>query len=188
MSNQTTPIVSATVPTSAIVDVKSGMPLLPMTKWMQNIATLINKVFSNTGAISPDSIPFPTSTSLGGVVTAGPAANQWINAIDGTGTPQLSQPAFVNLSGSASPAQVPALSALSGSVSPSQVPPLSDLNGVVTPGQVPPLQSLNGAVTVAQLPAGLAVTITTAKLTTLGANGSMTFNAAGQLIAQVQAT
>jgi hypothetical protein len=47
---------------------------------------------------------------------------------------------------------------------------------------------IEGNLPLAQLPsAGITVTITTAKLTTGGANGSMTF-ANGLLVAQVQAT
>lgn len=187
--SQTSPIVSTTAPSSAIVDTKTGLATFSMLKWMQNIGQLINKVFDNQGAISPDSIPFPTSTALGGVTTAGPVASQWINAIDSHGTPQLSQPAFNNISGSASPAQVPALSAISGNATPGQLPPLSDLNGAVTPGQVPPLSALSGQITPGQIPAGLGFsgTIVTAKLTVGGSNGSMTFNN-GFLNSQVQAT
>jgi len=187
--SQTSPIVSVSTPTGPLVDIKTGLATFAFLKWLQNIGQLINKVFDNTGAISPDAIPFPTSTSLGGIVTAGPSANQWVNAIDGTGTPQLSQPSFQNLSGTATPAQIPALSALSGSVNPAQVPPLSDLNGAVTASQVPPLSVLSGQITAGQIPAGLGFggTIVTAKLTVGGANGSMTFSN-GFLVSQVPAT
>jgi hypothetical protein len=199
----TKPIVSVTTPNGPIVDIKTGSAVFSFLKWMQQVGQLLNQVFDNQGALSPDSIPFPTSTSLGGVTSAGPVTHQWINSIDSTGTPLLSQPAFTDLSGTAAAnqipplsalsgsvtaGQVPALSALNGSVTPAQVPPLSSLNGSVTAGQVPNLSALNGQITEAQLPAsGQNVTIITAKLTTGGANGSMTFTN-GILTAQVQAT
>ena len=186
--SQTKPIVSVTTPNGPIIDTKTGTALFGFLKWMQQIGQLINQVFDNQGNISPDSLPYPTSTSLGGVVTAGPSPNQWVNAIDGTGTPQLSQPAFSSLSGTATPSQVPALSSLSGSVTPSQTPPLQDLNGAVTASQVPDLSALNGQIAASQLPVtGITVVVTTAKLTTLGANGSQTF-IDGILTAQVPAT
>jgi len=52
----------------------------------------------------------------------------------------------------------------------------------------PAFSDISGSLSTSQLPsAGLSVTITTAKLTTLGTQGSMTFTN-GQLTAQVQAT
>lgn len=50
------------------------------------------------GTLSPSQIPTPTPTTLGGVKSAGPAAHEWVNAIDNTGTPQLSQPSAADLS------------------------------------------------------------------------------------------
>lgn len=197
------PIVSVTTPAGPLIDVKTGFALFGFTKWMQYVGQLLNQVFSNQGMISPDAIPFPTATSLGGVTTAGPTANEFINAIGTDGVPVLAQPSFSNLSGTAIASQIPALSALSGSVTPSQVPPLQNLNGKVMAGQVPDLQDLNGAVTPSQVPAlsalsgnittsqlppsGLSVVIVTAKLTGGGANGSMTFTN-GLLTGQVAAT
>jgi len=212
------PIVSVTTPTGPIVDPQTGQPTFSFTKWLQGIGNTINLAFTAQGTLSADSIPFPTANALGGVTIAGPVTHQWINAIDGTGTPQLSQPAFTDLSGAAVATQVPALSALRGSVTPPQVPQLSQLNGGVTAaqvpvlsqlrggvtaGQVPNLSALNGMVTASQVPAlsaldgqiaeaqlpaaGLTVTIATAKLTTAGTNGSMTFTN-GILTGQVQAT
>lgn len=200
MSTETSPIVSVTTPTDQLVDIKTGKALFSFIKWMQQVGSLLNKAFNSQGALSADSVPFPTATGLGGVTSAGPVKSQWVNAIDLKGTPQLSQPGFPDLSGTAKAAQVPplsqlagsvtssqvpALSALSGNVKPSQVPALSALNGSVTAAQVPALSALSGQITAAQLPAtGLTVTITTAALTTT--QGSMTFTN-GILTAQVPA-
>jgi hypothetical protein len=67
-------------------------------------------------------------------------------------------------------------------------PDFGDLTGSATAAQVPALSALTGAITSGQLPAsGLSVTIVTAQLTTLGAQGSMTFTN-GILTAQTPAT
>lgn len=130
--------------------------------------------------------------------------SQWLNSYDSTtGLFTASQPAFSNISGTATAVQVPPLSSLTGSVTAAQVPPLSSLTGSVTPGQVPALSALSGAVTPGQVPAlsalsgrittgqlpsaGISVTITTAPVTVGGTPGSMTFTN-GLLTAQVQAT
>jgi hypothetical protein len=105
-----------------------------------------------------------------------PSTSQWINGYDAvTGTFSVSQPAFSDLSGAATAAQVPPLSALSGSVTPAQVPALSALSGAVTAGQVPSLSALSGRITTGQLPTGLfSGTVALAKLTVSGTDGSLT--------------
>ena len=47
--------------------------------------------------LGPD-LPLPTAAALGGVQSAGPVANQWINSISVAGVPALSQPSTANLS------------------------------------------------------------------------------------------
>jgi hypothetical protein len=67
-------------------------------------------------------------------------------------------------------------------------PAFSDISGTAAAGQVPALSALSGQITTSQLPAsGISVTITTAKLTTGGTNGSMVFTN-GILTAQTPAT
>jgi hypothetical protein len=199
--SKTSSVVSVTTPTDQIIDIQTGKALYQFIKWMQQVGQLLNQVFNSQGALSPDSIPFPTSAALGGVTSAGPVKSQWINAIDTKGSPQLSQPGFSDVSGQAVPAQIPSISQLNGSLNASQVPPLSSLSGAVKPSQVPVLSDLEGSVTAAQVPAlsalsgritdaqlpvgGLTVTITTAALTTV--QGSMTFTN-GILTAQVPAS
>ena len=67
-------------------------------------------------------------------------------------------------------------------------PAFADLTGAATVAQIPPLSAISGRITAGQLPvAGLSITIVTAQLTTLGTQGSMTFTN-GQLTGQVAAT
>ena len=79
--------------------------------------------------------------------TKAPASSQWLASYDQTtGNFDQSQPAFTDISGTATAAQIPALSALTGQV------------------------------TGAQLPSGgLSATVPLAKLTALGANGSIIY-------------
>ena len=51
-----------------------------------------------SGTISSSQLPFPTASTLGGVESAGPIANEWIYEITTTGVPLLSQPSASNLS------------------------------------------------------------------------------------------
>lgn len=199
----TKPIVSLTTPNGPIIEPKTGTATFAFLKWMQNIGQTINNAFDQQGALSPDSIPFPTSSALGGVTTAGPIGSEWINEIDDQGVPHLKQPNYSDLAGTL---PNPSLNSLGGvkastavasqwgnAISPSGVlqtsqPGFSDIAGAATAAQVPNLSDLNGQITDAQLPAdGISATIATAKLTLVGADGSMTF-VNGILTAQVPAT
>lgn len=203
MSN-TSPIVSVTTPNGQLVDPKTGSATFSMLKWMQQVGQLLNKVFNSQGAISPDSIPFPTANALGGVTTAGPVTSQWINQIDGQGLPHLKQPSYSDLSGTLPNPSIANLGGVHASnaqshqwvtaIGPDGTPQTSqpgfiDISGVATAAQVPDLSDLNGQITQGQLPpTGLTVTVTTARLTPLtGLQGSMIFTN-GILTGQVQAT
>lgn len=124
-------------------------------------------------------------------------AHQWITSYSAsTGVFGQSQPAYSDISGTPTlPANTAAVShqwfsaynSTTGLFTQSQ-PAFSDISGTATAGQIPALSSLSGQITTSQLPAsGLSVTITTAKLTTGGTNGSMTFTS-GILTAQTPAT
>lgn len=206
------PTASFTALRTPIVDPQTGQMSWEWTKWFQDaqlklssglnqLGQLIGDISANTkisgrigtigdalkyvdpigqfsaiqlsGIVAPASLPSAGIGSHGAVQAINPTTHQWVNSIDTSGVPQLSQPAFSDLSGSASAGQVPALSALSGSVTAGQVPALSGLSGRITTGQLPS--------------SGLSVTITTAKLTTGGTTGSMTFTD-GILTAHVDAT
>lgn len=80
------------------------------------------------------------------------------------------------------------LTGLVGGVFAKSQPAFGDLSGAATAAQVPPLSGLSGQITFGQLPsAGMSVVIVTAALTIAGATGSMTFQN-GILTAQVPAT
>lgn len=190
MSN-TSPIVSVTTPTDQLIDLKTGKGLLAFIKWMQQVGALLNKVFSGQGMISPDSVPFPTPTALGGVTSASPVTHQWIDSIDGNGNPHLSQPNYTDLAGNVpSPSQSSRggvlasvatakqfVTAIGTTGAPSTAQPsFADLNGEATAVQIPDLSDIDGQITSAQLPAGaLNGTVPLAKLTLAGADGSITF-------------
>lgn len=52
-------------------------------------------------------LPNPSTSSLGGIQAINAVASNWIRSINGSGVPQLSQPAFSDISGSITPAQCP---------------------------------------------------------------------------------
>jgi hypothetical protein len=201
MSVQTS-VVSVLIPSGPLFDPKTGNPTFAFIKWMQGVSNSVNQ-FDTQGNLNPASLPFPTTSSIGGVEAVNPVAHEWVNSIGADGAPTLTQPSFVDISGIANAGQVPPLSQLNGGVTAGQVPPLSQLSGMVTPNQVPDLSTLNGSVTAAQVPSLSALngnitdaqlpgdlfsgTIVTAKLTTGGANGSMTF-LKGSLQSEVPAT
>jgi hypothetical protein len=54
-------------------------------------------------------LPAPTASTLGGIESITSASNNWIAYIDTSGVPHQSQPAFSNLSGTASTSQIPAV-------------------------------------------------------------------------------
>lgn len=88
--------------------------------------------------------------------TIGAVASNWVRSFDqATGLFTASQPAF------------------------------TDVSGAATAAQVPPLSSLTGQITAGQLPAaGISGTAVLAKLTALGTNGSLAF-ANGQITGYV---
>lgn len=105
-------------------------------------------------------------------VTFGAVAHEWLTAYNAaTGAWTAAQPAFTDISGVATVAQ-----GGTGTATPALV---QGTNVTITGSW--PNQTINSSTT------GLSVTITTAKLTTLGTNGSMTFTD-GLLTAQVAAT
>lgn len=56
-------------------------------------------------------LPTPTTSTLGGVKAAAPVTNQWLQSLDTLGNFVLAQPAFANLSGQATLAQLPSIAA-----------------------------------------------------------------------------
>lgn len=103
-------------------------------------------------------LPVPSATTLGGIQSALPVSHQFINSISILGVPALSQPAFSDLSGSATAAQLPnpSASTLGGVQSVAAV-----ANNFVTaisvagvPAQAQPaFTNLSGSVAAGQMPA-----------------------------------
>lgn len=58
----------------------------------------------------------PSATTLGGIESAAAVSHQWISSISTSGVPALTQPAFSDLSGSATTAQLPAAALTAASV------------------------------------------------------------------------
>jgi hypothetical protein len=157
-----------------VANIGAGVATLtPATGTINNAATLT--VLSNSSAIIAFDGTNWWATPVPIVPVNTPAiAHEWLNSYNAaTGVFTQTQPAFTDISGTATAAQVP---------------PLSGLSGSVTPGQVPALSALTGQITESQLPsAGLTVTIVTAMLTPTGTEGSMSFTN-GILTAQTPAT
>ncbi len=105
--------------------------------------------------------------------TKAPLTDEWLKSFDeATGDFTQSRPAFANIAGQiAPPSQMPASGVTPGSYTLASL--TVDAQGLVTAAS-------NG-------PAGISATIVTAQLTTLGAQGSMTF-VNGVLTAQTPAT
>jgi len=62
-------------------------------------------------------------TSVTGITGLGSGtAHEWVSYVDASGTQHLTQPAFTDISGTATAAQVPALSALTGAITQTQLP------------------------------------------------------------------
>lgn len=99
-------------------------------------------------------LPNPSSSSLGGVQSAAAVTNQWINSISTSGVPALSQPAFTDISGTATVAQ-----GGTGQTS-------------YTNGQLLIGNTATGGLTKATITAGANVTVT-------NGNGSITIAATG---------
>lgn len=102
-------------------------------------------------------LPNPSATTLGGIQSTVGASHQWVSSISTLGVPGLTQPAFTDISGTATGAQLPnpTLSTLGGiqainavtsnwirSINTSGVPQLSQ----------PAFSDISGGATLAQLP------------------------------------
>ena len=82
----------------------SGIP-----QWTLPASQSANTVYAGPSSGSPASpsfralvgsdLPNPSASTLGGVQSAAAVSHQWINSISTSGVPQLSQPAFTDISG-----------------------------------------------------------------------------------------
>lgn len=135
----------------------------------------LNKTFANiNGSVAPGQLPQATTATQGAVVlptgavsnVLGSAAIQPTSAFDASGAAAAAQTAAQAFAANGS-------NISSGTVAAARLPALSALSGQITGGQLPA--------------SGLSVTIATAKLTSGGTNGSMTFTN-GILTAHTDAT
>ncbi len=201
-------VVSNTTPNGQLVDAQ-GRATQAFLKWMQGIGTTVNLGFDQNGnyqgPIGARATINGRSTlasivqhiSTGGVVQAAgidfalPYLNKDTDHItDGTGSPlQGGRAAEIALvTNPPVPEASKWVKGFVGGVFTKTQPTFPDIAGTATAAQVPALSALNGQITDAQLPAdGISVTITTAQLTPLGSQGSMTFTN-GLLTAETPAT
>jgi len=154
----------------------------PSSQWIQSIATggvstCAQIGFSNlSGSISPTQIPYPSLTSIGGVMAVNPVANQFVTSINTSGVPLLAQPSFSNLSGTIAASQLIAPGAStfgavkSSSAAANQFATGINTSGVVTYAQ-PSFSNLSGTIAATQLvaPAG-GTALGGVKSSTSGAN------------------
>lgn len=142
-----------------------------------------NTVFGNcTGASAPPSfcsvtgamLPNPSATTLGGVESYVAVAHQWINQISTSGVPSSTQPAFTDISGVASSAQIPAATT-------------SALGGVIPDGTI--ITDSSGNITVAKgsssafgvLECGSGTSCSGGVITVTGTGGTVTGVSSGNL-------
>lgn len=153
----------------------------PSSQWIQSIATggvstCAQIGFSNlSGSISPTQIPYPSLTSIGGVMAVNPVANQFVTSINTSGVPLLAQPSFSNLSGTIAASQLIAPGAStfgavkSSSAGANQFATGINTSGVVTYAQ-PAFSNLSGSIAASQLIAPGASTLGGVKSSSAPAN------------------
>jgi hypothetical protein len=61
----------------------------------------------SSGTLSAARLPNPTSSTLGGIESLAAVTSKWINTISTSGVPSATQPAFTDISGTATAAQLP---------------------------------------------------------------------------------
>jgi uncharacterized protein DUF5907 len=107
-----------------------------------------------SGTVGPSQLPTPTGSTLGGVQSVVAVNHQWMNSINTSGVPQLSQPAFTDISGSLAAGQMPL-----------------GLTGVPGSGQVP-VGNAGGTAYANQTVGGDATLASTGALTVTKTNGT----------------
>lgn len=130
-------------------------------------------------AITNAMMPAPTVSALGGIQAINAVSHQWVNSINTSGVPQLSQPAFSDISGAVAASQLPnpGASTLGGiesfaSVSHQWINSIST-SGMPSASQ-PSFGDISGTIGAAQLPSPGASTLGGVESATAGANQFMT--------------
>jgi hypothetical protein len=157
------------VPIATLTQFGLVMPDGVTVKISSGVISVPTATTSSLGLVEPDgttikitvggviSVPTATYTTLGLIEAVAPISHEWINSINLSGIPQLSQPAFTDISGIAAPSQLPtpttttlggveAINAVShnwiNAINTSGVPQLSqpaftDISGIAAPSQLP---------------------------------------------------
>ena len=69
--------------------------------------TSLNASNLSSGTVAAARLPYPTTSTIGGVMAVNSTSNQWVSYIDTGGVPHTSQPSFSNISGTATATQLP---------------------------------------------------------------------------------
>lgn len=202
-------VVSFTTPNSPLLDPRTGSLTREWIKWFQNVAETVNTGFDPNGNYQG---PIGANATIVGRHTLATIVQHLSDAgvIQAAGIDfSVTSPNFTQITGTAAPAQLPtATSAAQGAVKLPVGAPGSTLGSAAfnntgdfdAAGSAATAQAnaeafasdaanlTSGNLDIARMPtSGFSGTITTAKLTGLGANGSMTFMN-GILTAQTPAT
>lgn len=112
-----------------------------------------------TGTLPSGSVPAPTASTLGGVFSKSVVSHQFLTGVGtGTGSPSSAQPAFSDLSGAATAAQIPNPSSSSiGGVQSAASVTHQWINSISTSGvpalSQPAFSDVSGSVAASQMPA-----------------------------------
>jgi hypothetical protein len=102
------PLFTTSVATSASTPALSfSLTNAAVDSWFGNSSGSSAAPSFQTGTLPAVLLPNPSSSTLGGIRSAASVSNQWINSISTSGIPALSQPAFSNISGTATASQLP---------------------------------------------------------------------------------
>jgi hypothetical protein len=108
--------------------------------------------------VAASQLPNPSASTLGGIESIASSTNNWIDSISTAGVPHQSQPAFSNLSGTASDAQLANAYSGTGSCASHQFETTDNRNAAPTCAQ-PAFSDISGTATAAQLPAITALAV-----------------------------